>query len=98
MNQLYAVALTGLLLAGSATAFADEDVTRGQLMRSMDTDNDGMISRAEFYRANERMWADMKKNDKGLVDVQAATARHAVMGQMRADETVRLDCRMRQSD
>ena len=98
MNKVYTASLAGLLLASSALAFGDEGMHR-EMMRKMDTNNDGMISREEFNRAHERMWTEMKKNDKGMIDLKSAAASHEGMHHnKRSDEMVRLDCRMRKDD
>jgi Ca2+-binding EF-hand superfamily protein len=36
----------------------------------MDTNGDGMISKAEYLKHHERMWAVFKKNKDGLVAME----------------------------
>jgi hypothetical protein len=39
-------------------------------MKSMDTNNDGMISKQEFMAHHEKMYDQMKKNKDGMVDMK----------------------------
>ena len=51
----------------ASSAFAMDDMMD---MKVMDTNGDGMISKQEFMKFHEDMWAKMKKNKAGMVDVK----------------------------
>jgi len=67
-----------VLLTTSATTYADM-MDKGMMgkgmmgqmpcdnMQGMDQNNDGMISKQEFTAFHEKMWANMQKNDHGMV-------------------------------
>lgn len=40
-----------------------------QMMKMMDTNGDGMISRDEFMKHHEAMYGSMKKGSNGMVSV-----------------------------
>lgn len=50
-----------------------------QMMKMMDTNGDGMISRDEFMRHHEAMYDNMKKGSNGMVNV---TDMQMMMGEM----------------
>jgi sulfatase maturation enzyme AslB (radical SAM superfamily) len=52
----------------AAGAFAMDDMKMD--MKMMDTNSDGMISKEEFMKFHEDMWAKMKKNKSGMVDMK----------------------------
>ena len=68
--------LTLALASISMTAIAADpmtskaDVTRMEHHKSMDTNNDGLLSKEEFTSHHDQMWADMKKTSAGMVDVK----------------------------
>jgi hypothetical protein len=45
-------------------------------MKAMDTNHDGMISKKEFMNFHEEMWAKMKKNKSGMVDIKDMEQMH----------------------
>ena len=45
-------------------------------MKAMDTNHDGMISRAEFMKYHESMFARMKKGSKGMVSMKDMEMMH----------------------
>jgi chitinase len=54
-------------------AFATDDMKQQGVMmdvNAMDTNHDGMISKKEFMKYHENMWAKMKKNKAALVDMR----------------------------
>ncbi len=50
-----------------------------QMMKMMDTNGDGMISRDEFMKHHEAMYGNMKKGSNGMVSV---TDMQMMMGEM----------------
>ncbi|MEO7385420.1 MAG: hypothetical protein ABIX37_00640 [Gammaproteobacteria bacterium] len=42
-----------------------------EMMMSMDTNKDGMVSKVEYMKHHEQMWMKMKKNDKGMVELKS---------------------------
>lgn len=82
--------LIGVALATTATSgFAADDMKHGSGMgmgmgmgmdmKMMDTNHDGMISKEEFMRHHEAMWAKMKKNKNGMVDMKDMEKMHGDM-------------------
>jgi hypothetical protein len=71
MNKL-TVLLAVTLAAASAPGVAGhhEKPDMHNMMKMMDTNNDGMISRDEFMKAHESMYDKMKKNAAGMVDMK----------------------------
>jgi len=60
------------------------------LQRPLDTNHDGMISKKEFMKYHEDMWAKMKKNKSGMVDMKDMEMMHGSMmkdGTMMKDKT-----------
>ncbi len=70
-------------LAGvSISAVAMDDMKpQGMMMdmKAMDTNHDGMISKKEFMKFHEDMWAKMKKNKSGMVDIKDMEMMHEGM-------------------
>lgn len=69
-----------ILFATSGAAFADHHM-KGEkpMMKDLDTNGDGMISKDEFIKHHEMMYEKMKKNSKGMVDVKEIEAMHKGM-------------------
>jgi hypothetical protein len=56
----------------SSTEMMNKDMMHknGMNMKSLDTNNDGMISKQEFMTHHEKMYDSMKKNKDGMVDLK----------------------------
>ena len=74
-------AMLGLGLSGGA--IADEPMmTHDQMMmmmKSMDTNGDGKISKEEYMAYYEKMWMSMKKDSMGMVDAKSMMMQHDAM-------------------
>ncbi len=57
-------------------AFAMDDMMD---MKAMDANHDGMISKKEFMKFHEEMWAKMKKNKSGMVEMKDMEMMHSNM-------------------
>jgi len=59
-------AAMGLLMAAAAPSFADERMDADKFVKMCDKDKDGMVSKEEFMKHAEAVWAkmDTKKTDK----------------------------------
>jgi hypothetical protein len=78
-----------LALAGSALlglgmlAVADEPMMSHEqmmaMMKSMDTNGDGKISKEEYMAYHEKMWMSMKKDSSGMVDAKSMMMQHEAM-------------------
>ena len=68
------------------SAFAMDDMMD---MKVTDTNGDGMISKREFMKFHEDMWAKMKKNKAGMVDVKNMQA--MMSGGMMKNESMMKD-------
>jgi hypothetical protein len=82
-STIKAALVAGLLVSGAALA-ADE-MKMGEMMRSMDTNGDGMVSKAEFTKHHEAMWKKMKKGANGMVDLKNSENDHMGPGGMAKD-------------
>ena len=71
MNKAKVVLFAAAFVATGALALDDMN-PQGMMMdmNAMDTNHDGAISKKEFLRHHENMWAKMKKNKSGLVDMK----------------------------
>jgi EF hand len=69
---------TGLASVGISAAAMDDMTPQGMMMemKAMDANHDGMISKKEFMKFHEDMWAKMKKNKSGLVDIKDMELMH----------------------
>ena len=65
MNRLV-YALSAVAAIGVVASAIAADNT----LKMMDTNNDGMISKAEYMKHHERMWGVFKKNKDGLVSIE----------------------------
>ncbi len=84
MNKAKLVLLATAFVATGA--FAADGMTMD--MKSMDSNNDGMISKKEFMKHHEHMWNKMKKSKGGMVSVKDMEMMHADMmkdGSMKKD-------------
>ena len=80
MNKAKVVVFAMAFVATSAFAM-DDMKPQGMMMdwSAMDTNHDGMISKQEFMKFHEKMWAKMKKNKSGMVDITDMEMMHAGM-------------------
>ncbi len=67
MSKLSYIAFSALLTGASLPAFAMDPMMD---MKAMDTNGDGMISKTEYMKHHEAMWAKMKKNSSGSVSMK----------------------------
>ena len=82
MHRLLHIFLAASLAGVSIAAVAMDDMKpQGMMMdmKAMDTNHDGMISKKEFMKFHEDMWAKMKKNKSGMVDMKDMEAMHESM-------------------
>ena len=80
MNKARAVLFATAFVATGA--FAVDDMKPHAMMMdmsAMDTNHDGMISKKEFMKFHEEMWAKMKKNKSGMIDMKDMEMMHANM-------------------
>jgi hypothetical protein len=72
MNRIsLSVVIALLAVSGASMAAHHEKADMGmEKMKMMDTNGDGMISKDEFMKAHEAMYAQMKKNQAGMVDIK----------------------------
>ena len=68
----------GLASVGISAVAMDDMKPQGMMMemKAMDTNHDGMISKKEFMKFHEEMWAKMKKNKSGMVDIKDMELMH----------------------
>jgi hypothetical protein len=84
MRQM-TVILAVAMLASTTSAFAMDDMKMGQpmdmasMMKMMDTNNDGMVSKEEFMKHHEMMFDKMKKNKMGMIDMKDMPMMHMGM-------------------
>ena len=70
------VILAVAMLASATSAFAMDDMKMAKpmdmasMMKMMDTNTDGMVSKEEFMKHHEMMFDKMKKNKMGMVDMK----------------------------
>jgi Ca2+-binding EF-hand superfamily protein len=66
MNKLlYALCAAAAMSVAAPAANAGDNT-----LKMMDTNGDGMISKAEYMKHHERMWAVFKKNKDGHVAME----------------------------
>jgi Ca2+-binding EF-hand superfamily protein len=66
MNKLlYALCAAAAMGLAAPTVNAADNT-----LKMMDTNGDGMISKTEYMKHHERMWAVFKKNKDGLVAME----------------------------
>ena len=79
MHRLLLILLAAGLASIGISAVAMDDINpQGVMMdmKAMDTNHDGMISKKEFMKFHEDMWAKMKKNKSGMVDMKDMEMMH----------------------
>ena len=82
MKKLLSIGIAAIVLVGVAGCAQDSMMKRDsmqgmsmkegmgmQMMKMMDTNGDGMISREEFMKYHESMYDKMKKGSNGMVSV-----------------------------
>jgi len=71
----FAMGLAGMSIGAVAM---DDMKPQGMMteMKAMDINHDGMISKKEFMKFHEEMWAKMKKNKSGMVDLKDMELMH----------------------
>src|ERR1700686_237551 len=82
MHRLPYIFFAASLASVSISAVAMDDMKpQGMMMemKAMDTNHDGMISKKEFMKFHEEMWAKMKKNKSGMVDIKDMEQMHNSM-------------------
>jgi hypothetical protein len=82
MQRLLYIAFATCLASVSISALAMDDMKpQGMMMdmKAMDINHDGMISKKEFMKFHEDMWAKMKKNRSGMVDMKDMEMMHDSM-------------------
>ena len=73
MKKLLLVLGTTAIVGISLSAFAADDMKQSKgmmMMKMMDSNSDGMISKVEFVKHHEKMYDEMKKNKDGMVDMK----------------------------
>lgn len=79
MHRLRYICFAMGLAGVSISAVAMDDMkSQGMMMemKAMDINHDGMISKEEFMKFHEDMWAKMKKNKSGMVDIKDMELMH----------------------
>jgi Ca2+-binding EF-hand superfamily protein len=66
MNNLFYALCAVAAMGVAAPAVNAADNT----LKMMDTNGDGMISKTEYLKHHERMWAVFKKNKDGMVAIE----------------------------
>lgn len=65
-------ALLGLSFASVADdSMMNHDQMMTMMIKDMDTNGDGKISKGEFMAYHEKMWMKMKKDSNGMVDAKS---------------------------
>lgn len=74
-SSILAVIGTALLGLSFASVADDSMMNHDQMMtmmiKDMDTNGDGKISKEEFMAYHEKMWTKMKKDSNGMVDAKS---------------------------
>jgi EF-hand domain pair len=79
MKKLLYGTLGCALLGLSLSAVADDSMMMKHdqaMVKAMDTNNDGKISKEEFMAYHEKMWDSMKKDSNGMVDAKSMMMMH----------------------
>lgn len=85
MNKLTGIFFAmALLIVPTFACAADEDMKNDTMtmqtnMKTMDTNNDGMISKKEFMDYHAMMWDKMPKNKEGMVAMSDMMKMHSGM-------------------
>lgn len=67
MNKFNSALIAAALMCTSTFAFAHNDMDHEGMMKSMDANSDGMISKDEFMNHCQTQWDRMPKNKDGMV-------------------------------
>ena len=79
ISLLLATGLLGISLSATSQDMADnKPMTESKLSmttmaKAMDTNGDGMVSKAEFIQYHEGMYNSMSPNAEGMIDIRPAT-------------------------
>lgn len=78
------IAVVGSALLGlGLTAVADDAMMNHDhmmtMMKAMDTNGDGKVSKEEYMAYHEKMWMGMKKDSNGMVDEKSMMMMHEGM-------------------
>ena len=73
---LAAAMVSGTAFAGTSDGTSSWPMMSGADLKAIDANGDGMISRDEFMKHHEAMWARMKKGRNGMVDITEMEAMH----------------------
>jgi Ca2+-binding EF-hand superfamily protein len=65
IKQFYALCAVAAMGVAAPAALAADNT-----LKMMDTNGDGLISKAEYMKHHERMWGVFKKNKDGLVTIE----------------------------
>ena len=76
MKTLCTAVAAATLLSVSMATLAHDEMHGKEMMRAMDTNGDGMISRDEYMSYHQKMWDSMKKNANGMVDMKDMEKMH----------------------
>lgn len=77
MNKLLLALVASTIVGCGSSAFAAEDMKHSKdMMKMMDANGDGMISKDEFMKHHEKMYEGMKKNKDGMVDMKDMQMMH----------------------
>ncbi|HEX3943476.1 MAG TPA: EF-hand domain-containing protein [Rhizomicrobium sp.] len=84
MNKLIPAFVGSAVLAIGLSAMAADEhmMTHDQMMmmmKSMDTNGDGKISKEEYMAYYEKKWMNMKKDSSGMVDAKSMMMQHDSM-------------------
>ena len=81
MKKVMTALIGSALLGLSLSALADDSMTmkHDQMMKAMDTNGDGKISKDEYMAYHEKMWDSMKKDSSGMVDAKSMMMHHDAM-------------------
>lgn len=78
MNKLLLALVASAFVGTSLPAIAADDMkhSKDMMMKMMDANSDGMISKDEFMKHHEKMYEGMKKNKEGMVDMKDMQMMH----------------------
>ena len=71
MNKLLLALVASAFVGSGLSAFAADDMKHSKdMMKMMDVNGDGMVSKDEFMKHHEKMYESMKKNKDGMVNMK----------------------------
>ncbi len=79
MNKILCAIVGSALLGLGVSAVADDAMMSSNqtaMMKMMDTNGDGKITKEEYMAYHEKMWNNMKKDSNGMVDAKAMMMMH----------------------